>query len=131
MNETEERHEQVLVADDDPSILLLVTRILTRAGYQVETAVNGRDALEKLAATNYPVVVLDLMMPEVSGLEVIERVAERPKAPRFVVIMSAGSPDLLEQACSSNVFATLRKPFEIDELVAAVNACATTVGALP
>jgi DNA-binding response OmpR family regulator len=121
----------VLVADDDPSILLLVTRILTRAQYRVDTAVNGRDALEKLAETHYDVVVLDLMMPEVSGLQVINEVAARPRAPRFIVIMSAGSPSLLEQASAPNVFATLRKPFEIEELVAAVDACVTITREAP
>lgn len=131
MIERHERKEQVLVVDDDPSILLLVSRILTRARYRVDTAVNGRDALQKLAATNYDVVVLDLMMPEVSGLEVIERVAERPGAPRFVVIMSAGSPELLAKGSGPNVFATLRKPFEIDALVAAVDACAAEAGEAP
>jgi DNA-binding response OmpR family regulator len=117
---------RILVADDDPAILRLVAVVLRRACYTVDTAVNGRDALEKLLATQYDVVVLDLMMPELTGFDVIARVAPRRAAPKFVVIMSAASPELVAQAAGANVFAALKKPFDIAELIATVDACAAT-----
>jgi DNA-binding NtrC family response regulator len=115
--------ERILVVDDDPSILRLVTTILRRANYDVDTAVNGRVALEKISATEYAAVVLDLMMPEVSGLDVLAGLQSRDRQPGFVVIMSAASPDLIADAVNRNVFAALRKPFEIEELVETVRAC--------
>lgn len=116
--------KRILVTDDDPSILRLVRAILKRADYEVDTAVNGREALEKIELTHYDVVVLDLTMPEVSGAEVLARLQVRDAKPKFVVIMSAESPDVIaKNAESMNVFAALRKPFEIGDMIATVRAC--------
>lgn len=115
---------RILVADDDLAIRVLVKAVLKRARYDVDTASNGREALEKVAAAHYDVVVLDLMMPEVSGFEVLERLPPRePFFGKFVVIMSATSPEAMAKAASSKVFGTLRKPFDIAELVSKVDAC--------
>jgi DNA-binding response OmpR family regulator len=116
--------KRILVTDDDPSIRRLVSAILKRAGYQVDMASGGRDALEKIALTPYDAVMLDLMMPEVSGFSVLARLPVRSEQPRFVIVMSAASPDVVGSAFAfPNVFATLRKPFEMDELIATVRAC--------
>ncbi len=116
--------KRILVTDDDPSILRLVRAILKRADYEVDTAVNGREALEKIELTHYDVVVLDLTMPEVSGAEVLARLQVRDPKPKFVVIMSAETPDVIaKNAESMNVFAALRKPFEIGDMIATVRAC--------
>ena len=115
---------RVLVADDDATILRLVATILRREGCDVDTACGGRDALEKIDGTRYAAVLLDLMMPGVSGFEVLARL--RPQAARkFVIIMSAASPDMIDMAGGLNVFAVLRKPFEIDDIVTTVRACVT------
>lgn len=115
--------KRILVTDDDACILRLVATILRRAGYDVDTAVNGHQALEKINETDYDVVVLDLMMPELSGFEVLARLQTREGAPRYVVVMSAASQDIVTNAINRNVFAALRKPFELDELIAAVGGC--------
>ena len=115
--------KRILVADDDPSILRLVEAILTRANYVVDTATDGRDALAKIERTRYDVVMLDLMMPEVSGFDVLARLPVRRPQPRFVVIMSAATPDVIANAVSLNVFAALRKPFDLDEMITTVRAC--------
>ncbi|MGZ4808468.1 MAG: response regulator [Thermoanaerobaculia bacterium] len=117
--------KRILVTDDDPSIRALVTAVLKRANanYDVDTAANGREALEKIAATRYDVVVLDLMMPEVSGMDVIARLEARDPQPRFVVVMSASSKEIVASAVGLNVFGALRKPFNIEEMIATVRAC--------
>lgn len=115
--------KRILVTDDDACILRLVSTILRRAGYDVDTAVNGHQALEKINGTDYNVVVLDLMMPGLSGFEVLARLQTREGVPRYVVVMSAASQDIVTNAINRNVFAALRKPFEIDELIAAVGGC--------
>ena len=68
-------------------------------------------------------IVLDLMMPVMSGFEVLERLAVRTPKPRFVVIMSAAPHDIIAKADGANVFATLQKPSAINEIVATVGAC--------
>jgi signal transduction histidine kinase len=115
--------KRILVADDDPSILRLVAEILKRANYEVDTAANGQEALAKIERTRYDVVMLDLMMPGLSGFDVLARLPVRRPQPRFVVIMSAAPPDVIANAVSLNVFAALRKPFELGEIITTVRAC--------
>jgi DNA-binding response OmpR family regulator len=115
--------DRVLIAEDDASILRLVTAVLTRAGYQVDTATNGSDALEKIERTPYNAVVLDLMMPGSSGFDVLARLQGTDPQHKFVIIMSAASSDVVVNAVTPNVFAALRKPFDLGELIAAVHAC--------
>jgi DNA-binding response OmpR family regulator len=114
---------RILVTDDDQSIRTLVATILRRAGYDVDTAASGRIALEKIGLADYDVVMLDLMMPEVSGFDVLASLRSRDRHRRFVVVMSAASCDTVASVVSGNVFASLRKPFAIDEMVATVRAC--------
>ena len=116
---------KILVADDDPSILHLVTTLLRRAGYEVDTASGGREALEKSARTPYDAIVLDLMMPGVTGLDVLARLPIRSPRPKFVVIMSASPPEVIAKAIGLNVFAALRKPFELQDMMSTVRACIT------
>lgn len=118
---------RVLVTDDDASIRLLVAAVLRRAHYDVDTAANGVEALRKSESTFYDVIVLDLMMPMLSGFEVLRQLKCRESKPRFVVVMSAGSQSQLDSVAGANVFATMRKPFEIDAITAAVGACAGRV----
>jgi len=116
--------ERVLVAEDDASILRLVTAVLARAGYEVDTATNGFDALHKIELTPYGAVVLDLMMPGSSGFDVLARLQVTEPQHKFVIIMSAASGDVITRAVAcSNVFAVLRKPFELNDLIADVRKC--------
>ena len=115
--------KRVLVTDDDPSILRLVSTVLARAGYEVDTATGGEDALQKADLEQYDVIVLDLMMPNVSGFDVLARLPIRHSRPRYVVVTSAASPDLLRKAAGQNVFAALRKPFDNAQIVETVRAC--------
>jgi DNA-binding response OmpR family regulator len=115
--------KRVLVAEDDPSIRRLLATILRRASYEVDTAADGRDAIEKTKTTDYDVIVLDLMMPVMTGVEVLNCLAVRTPKPRFVVILSAAPHDAIARARGANVFATLHKPSAINEIVATVDAC--------
>ena len=113
---------RILVVDDDGSILRLVATILRRELYDVDMASSGRDALAKIELTPYDVIVLDLMMPHVSGFDVLRSLQVRLPQVKCVVIMSAASS--FESASShSNVFAALRKPFDNHELISAVRNC--------
>jgi DNA-binding response OmpR family regulator len=114
---------RILVTDDDPSILCLVATILRRANYDVDTAASGREAIEKTEQTQYDAIVLDLMMPLMSGLEVLAHLAVRTRKRRFVVVMSAAPLDVIGRAAGHNVFAALQKPAAINEIVATVHAC--------
>ena len=115
--------KRILVVDDDKSILRLVATILRREHYRVDTAGGGRDALSQLAVHAYDVVVLDLMMPGVSGLDVLASLRERSPGVKCVVIMSAASPLVLSGAITANVYTALSKPFDYHQLVGSVREC--------
>lgn len=116
--------KRILVADDDRAVQQLVRTVLIRAGFDVETASNGREAMEKIGKEDYDVVVLDLMMPQMSGFDVLQQLNNRTRKARFVVVMSAASQTVVTSASGPNVYATLRKPFEIEEMVRTVRECA-------
>jgi CheY-like chemotaxis protein len=115
--------KRILVVDDDGAILRLVAAILKRELYDVDTASGGKEALAKIELTRYDVVVLDLMMPEVSGLDVLRRLAVRLPQIKCVVLLSAASPLDIASRINPNVFAALQKPFDNAALIAAVRGC--------
>ena len=115
--------KRVLVADDDQPIRRLIRTVLEREGLFVEEAVDGREALRKIHGDGYDAIVLDLMMPAVSGYDVLAEITcERPSS-KCVVIISAAAAREIEEADPTIVRAKLRKPFNIQELVAAVRSC--------
>ena len=75
------RNPRVLVADDDPAIQALLARVFTRRGYEVLSASDGADAIQKLEQSSFDLLVLDLMMPRVDGVGVINHLAARAKPP--------------------------------------------------
>ncbi len=111
----------VLLVDDERNILLTLSRALSMEGYAVETAGGGKEALEKIAALPVDVVVMDVRMPDLDGLAVLERAREtRPGLP--VVIMSGhGSLETVRSAFKLGAFDYLEKPItEKDRLLVAV-----------
>jgi two-component system, OmpR family, alkaline phosphatase synthesis response regulator PhoP len=114
---------RILVVDDDSAIRRLVATILRREHYEVDTARGGGEALSMIELTHYDVVVLDLMMPEVSGRDVLNRLALRDPQIKCVVIMSAASRFYVASAITPNVYATVSKPFDMKALLEAVSGC--------
>ncbi|HYG68305.1 MAG TPA: sigma-54 dependent transcriptional regulator, partial [Anaeromyxobacteraceae bacterium] len=116
----------VLIVDDEKNIQLTLSRALLLEGYTVETAGGGREALDKIAALPVDVVVMDVRMPDLDGLAVLERARQtRPDLP--VVIMSGhGSIETVRSAFKLGAFDYLEKPITEKEklLVAIRNALA-------
>ncbi len=113
--------ETVLVVDDEKNIQLTLSRALSMEGYGAETAGGGQEALEKIASLPVDVVVMDVKMPDLDGLEVLRRAREaRPGLP--VIIMSGhGSIETVRQAFKLGAFDYLEKPItEKEKLLAAV-----------
>ena len=111
----------VLVVDDEKNIQVTLSRALSMAGHNVEVAGGGREALEKIAALPVDVVVMDVRMPDLDGLSVLEKARQtRPDLP--VVIMSGhGSLEIVRNAFKLGAFDYLEKPItEKDKLLIAV-----------
>ena len=117
---------RVLVVDDEPAIRALVAKIVERAGFAVDVAADGAEAMEKVHQTDYAVIVLDLMMPGVSGYEFVEFLQQRSgKRPSVIVITAAAEASMTRQLDPGVVHSIVRKPFDINVLADLVTAAAT------
>ncbi len=114
----ESNPKKILVVDDDDAIRNMVERVLRRERFDVDSARDGFEAIEKLSRNDYATVLLDLMMPRVDGLGVLRflETERRESAPR-VIVMTANLQVADESASAAPVFRVLPKPFDIRELV--------------
>lgn len=114
------RKWSALVVDDDPGIQGLLLALLNHDGFAVDCAPTGREAFDYLRRGSYSVILLDLLMPDVNGFELLELLdRESPAVLRRVIVMT-GAAEEVEQS----VWALFRKPFAVAELVATARACA-------
>ena len=119
------RKVSVLVVDDDPALQGLFNTLLVRSGFVVDCAANGRLAFEYLKRGSYSVILLDLMMPDVNGFELLERLQrDSPKLLERVIVMTGASQRVVEKLDSTRLWGVIRKPFDIDNLVTATRECA-------
>ncbi len=110
---------RALVVEDDPAIRRLVEKILTRRQIDIDVAGDGRTAMDLLRANDYTVLVLDLMVPEVNGFEVIEFI-KREKKRLPVAVVSAVSQQALVRLDLDVVKLVISKPFDVDEFTKAI-----------
>jgi len=114
--------KKILAVDDERHIVRLVQVNLERAGYEVVTAFDGKDALEKVASEMPDLVVLDVMMPYMDGFEVLQNLRKNPSTRELPVIMltaKAQDADVF-RGWQSGVDCYLTKPFNPMELISFV-----------
>ncbi len=116
--------ERVLVADDDPDILSVVKVNFELEGFQVDTAVDGEDALMKSTANPPDVIVLDIMMPRMDGLTALHRLRGQASTANVPIILltARGLPEDRVRGLELGADDYITKPFDINELVARVGA---------
>jgi two-component system phosphate regulon response regulator PhoB len=116
--------ERILVVDDEPDLLELVRVNLRQAGFEVETAETGRAALERLHRTVPDLVVLDLMLPDVSGTEICRRLRSEPELAELPIIMLTARADEVDRVVGLELGADdyVTKPFSPRELTLRVRA---------
>ena len=110
--------------EDDLAIRRLVRMVLERVGYRVEVAADGLEAVLKLGLSDFDVIILDLMMPNLDGFSFIETLAANaPERLRRIIVTSAASPTVIRERMKGRPFDVLPKPFDISELQQRVRAC--------
>ena len=115
----------VLVVDDDQALRGFFTTLLSKNGFTVDTAADGKVAYDQLTHHNYSVILVDLMMPDVNGFELLERMQrESPSLLDRVIVMTGASQRTIEKLDTSRVYGLIRKPFDIDQIVSSTIACA-------
>ena len=108
--------KRILVADDDPDIRQMLLDRMTAYGYVVETAINGREALDALRRGGFDGMLLDILMPEVDGLEVLRRLRSSHSTMPVVMITATTTQERAAQAIAEGARACLLKPFDSAEL---------------
>jgi DNA-binding response OmpR family regulator len=108
-----------LVVEDDAATAAAIVRGLRSLKFDVDLSTNGGDGTKRILSERYDVIVLDLMLPEQSGFEVLERVRHRVRAPVIVLTARADLPDRL-RAFELGAADFVAKPFWIEELVARI-----------
>ncbi len=112
--------QKILVVDDDRSTRHLIRLQLRSAGYSAETAVDGASALARLGRKPFDLVLLDIWMPGMDGLEVMARLRETPSPPKVVVMTADDAPQTLLKALREQACRYVTKPIEPKDLIALV-----------
>jgi heavy metal response regulator len=113
---------RILVVEDEKRIADFLTRGLQGAGYAVDPAPDGATALNLAGATDYDLVILDLMLPDLDGLKVLERIRARKSGPPVLILSARGAVDDRVKGLETGADDYLTKPFAFVELLARVRA---------
>jgi two-component system copper resistance phosphate regulon response regulator CusR len=113
---------RILVVEDEKRIADFLCRGLQGAGYAVDAAANGAAALENVHSTDYDLVILDLMLPDMDGLQVLEKVRNRKSGPPVLILSARGTLDDRVHGLEQGADDYLVKPFAFVELLARVRA---------
>ncbi len=112
----------ILVGDDDPAIRDLVKRVLQGAGYDVILAKNGDDAMVAASEQDPDLIILDILMPGLSGLEVLDRLKKQSTTQDIPVVLLTGVSDrkTILKGLDLQAIDYITKPFSVEELIATV-----------
>lgn len=109
------REIKILIVDDDRDICEYMELLLTQNGYDVDTQPDATAALEQIKSDEYHVVVLDIMMPQISGMELLEEIRAYDSDLAIIIFTGHPSVDTAVQSMRSNVDDYIKKPFDVDE----------------
>jgi len=108
--------ERILVVDDEELVRWSFDQALTEQGYKVDLAANGEEALEKFNRRRFDLVILDIKLPGIDGIEVLKRIREVDKDALVIMITAHGGVESAVQCMKLGAFHYVQKPFEFDEV---------------
>ncbi|MGZ8842959.1 MAG: sigma-54-dependent transcriptional regulator [Pyrinomonadaceae bacterium] len=112
----EQRDARLLIAEDEANLRLVLQKELQRLGYRVQAAPDGEAALRKLEESNVDVLLCDINMPHMDGMELLKRVHERPNPPEVIMLTGQGTIETAVEAMKLGAYDYLTKPYSINEL---------------
>jgi two-component system, OmpR family, KDP operon response regulator KdpE len=122
---------RILVVDDEAQMLQMLRLVLTGSGYKVLTAATGEEALDQLAVEQPDLVILDLMLPDISGVEVTRQVRSWPSSVPIIILSALGEERDKVAALDAGADDYLTKPFSTQELLARVRVWLRRLTAAP
>jgi DNA-binding NtrC family response regulator len=111
---------RILIVDDEPNVVNFLSILLQREGYEVVTATSGKEALEKLKENRVDVVLADLKMPEMDGLELLSRIKQMDNQIAVIIMTAYASIETAIEAMRRGAFDYVIKPFKVDEITLVV-----------
>jgi DNA-binding response OmpR family regulator len=123
------RSPMILIIDDDPGVRGLLDVVLRRNGFECDLATDGAEAEKKLRMNDYDAILLDLMLPQLNGFELIRflKAERRAMLERVIIVTAVAEMTLRDFDDQKLVCALLRKPFDLNQLIETVTACAAKV----
>jgi len=116
----------ILVVDDEPSVADLLSEALVEEGYNCITAATGEDALRRLSKGNFEVILLDLKLPGISGIDVLKEVKSNRPETAIIVVTSAGDAQTAVEAMKIGAVDYITKPFELERINGSIKAALKT-----
>ena len=113
---SEQKGARILIAEDEANLRLVLQKELERLGYRVQVAPDGEAALRKLEESNVDVLLCDINMPRINGMEVLRRVHERPNPPEVIMLTGQATVETAVEAMKLGAYDYLTKPYHITEL---------------
>jgi len=120
--------DKLLIADDDLVFRLFVRELMKRAGYAVSLASDGMMALKKLREERFDLVLLDVWMPKMNGIELLSVLRQMPNPPKVVIMTTDGTPETVLKAAREQAYRYIVKPIEPGALIEVVR---NTISARP
>ncbi len=108
--------ERILIVDDEDGMRRLLGRVLSREGYETTTVASGAEALQQVARDHFDLVVTDIKMPEMDGLQLLEELKEFDPSLPIIVMTAYGTVENAVQALRAGAYDYIAKPFETDEI---------------
>lgn len=118
---TTAKRATILVAEDDSLILKTVLAFLKREDYSIISSVDGRDAVDKIAQYRPDLIITDIMMPYLSGLEIVGKVKQSDNPVPVIVSSSMAQKSVVDEAKKLGADAVLSKPYNIKQLLSCVS----------
>ena len=112
---------RVLIADDEKGIRDILAEYMSEMNFEIETAVNGQDALNKFSTTHFDMVLSDLIMPEMDGMELLKRIKQKDEDVIFIMITGYPTIQTAVEAIKSGAYDYLTKPFHVEDVRLRIN----------
>lgn len=117
----------ILVVDDAAFMRMMIRDILSKQGYDIHEAVNGRDAVEKFEQLNPDLVTMDITMPEMSGLDALREIRSKHQDARVLMVSAMGQQKMIVEALEAGAMDFLVKPFQPTKVLETVKKCLQSV----
>jgi len=118
--------QKVLIVEDDEKVLEFLNRLLIAKGYSTETADCGSQAIRRAATDTPDIVILDLSLPDSSGIEVLQQLKEADEAIQVIMLTGYGSQKAVRDAMELGAFDFLTKPFDVEDLCGVIQRAIST-----